>query len=184
MRTRTVAAITLMLALATAGCARGGTDDPAVASAPGAGGNAAAASAGPGADDPDAQLKFSRCMREQGLSWFPDPSDGKLAIKPPPGTDDKKIQAAQEKCKQFLPNGGEPPKLSAEELEKVRLYAKCMRENGLPNFPDPGPKGELDIDVAKVGSGPDDPSWQKAEASCKQFDGPRQISVRRQDGGR
>jgi hypothetical protein len=153
--------------LGLAGCGGAGAKDPQVASAqtstakPSASASASA--------DPDAMLHFSQCMRAQGITWFPDPVDGKMEVAAPKGTDHTKMDAAQEACKKFLPNGGEPPKMSAEQLEQARNMAKCMRENGIPNFPDPDPNGELAIDASKLGAGPGDPTFDKAEKACAQY---------------
>lgn len=163
-----LATLALMLAV-TAACARNGTNDPQVASAQ-TGGPKASASASPApSDDPDAPLKFSRCMREHGLPWFPDPSGGKLSVVVPKGFDNKKMDAAQEACKQFMPNGGSSGKPSAEDLEMARNMAKCMRANGVPNFPDPDPDGGIAIDGSKVGTGPGDPTFDKAEQACSKY---------------
>jgi hypothetical protein len=163
-----VAALALMLALGSAACARTATEDPQVASAQN-GANPSASPSASASDDPDAPLKFSRCMREHGITWFPDPVAGKMQVAVPKGTDQKKMEAAQEACKKFMPNGGEAPKPSAEDLERVRNMAKCMRENGVPNFPDPAPDGELSIDSSKLGTGPGDPTFDKAEKACSKY---------------
>ncbi|MCW2918394.1 MAG: hypothetical protein JWN52_6462 [Actinomycetia bacterium] len=49
-------------------------------------------------------------------------------------------------------------------------YAKCMRANGLPDFPDPKPGGGI---AFKVGGAldPASPAFKKAESHCKQFMG-------------
>jgi hypothetical protein len=170
MRTRNVAVLALMLALGPAACARTGTNDPQVASAQGGNTTASPSASATPSDDPDAPLKFSRCMREHGLSWFPDPSNGKMSVAIPQGTDMKKVEAAQEACKQYMPNGGNAPKPSAEELQQARDMAKCMRENGIPNFPDPNPDGGMMIDAGKLGTGPGDPTWDKAEKACAKYE--------------
>jgi hypothetical protein len=161
---------TLALTLAVmAACARNGTNDPQVASAQ-TGGPKASASASPTpSDDPDAPLKFSQCMRAHGLPWFPDPSGGKLGVAVPKGFDSKKMDAAQQACKQYMPDGGAAHKPNPEELELARKMAKCMRENGVPNFPDPSPDGGLAIDGNKLGTGPGDPTFDKAEKACSKY---------------
>jgi hypothetical protein len=169
MRTRTVAVLVLTLALTPAACARSGTKDPQVASAQSAKPKASASASATPSDDPDAPLKFAKCMRDHGISWFPDPNNGKTSIMIPKGQDHTKFEAAQEACKQYLPSGGEMRKPSAEELQQARDMAKCMRENGIPNFPDPNPDGGLSIDPKKLGVGPGDPLWKKAEAACSQY---------------
>jgi hypothetical protein len=186
MRTRTVGLVALALALAPAACARTGTNDPQVASAQTAKPKvSASATASANADDPDAPLKFAKCMREHGISWFPDPSNGKTSIMIPKGQDHTKFDAAQEACKQYMPNGGDTHKPTAEELEQSRNMAKCMRANGIPNFPDPNPDGGISIDSNKLGIGPDDPLWKKAEAACTQYmpKGGEQHSEQHSDGG-
>lgn len=169
MRTRTVAVLGLMLALGSAACSRTPTNDPQVASANNGKTTASASPSATASDDPDAPLKFSQCMRAHGITWFPDPTAGKMSVAIPKGTDMKKMEAAQEACKQYAPNGGNAPKPSAEELQRSRDMAKCMRENGVPNFPDPNPDGSIQIDPKKLGTGPDDPSWKKAEEACSKY---------------
>ena len=166
MRTRTVLALSLLLATALAGCARGGTDDPGVASA-GNGTPTASASAQPAGNAP---LKYSQCMREHGMTWFPDPKPGgELGVSMPDGVDKSKMDAAEQACRQWAPNGGNAPKLDAAALEQVRLMAKCMRENGVPNFPDPKPDGQLAISSDQIGGGPGDPTFDKAEKICSKY---------------
>jgi hypothetical protein len=173
MRTRMVAAIVLIFALGSAGCGRGGGNDPAVATAQEGDVQPSASPSASASHDPDAPLKFARCMRENGITWFPDPTaGGKMTVNVPKGFDPKKMDAAQEACKKFMPDGGAPNKPSAEDLEQARQMAKCMRENGLPNFPDPNPDGGMSIDTKKLGTEPGSPAWKKAEAACAQY-GPK-----------
>ena len=170
MRPRTVLAFGLLLALASAGCARG-TDDgngvatavtgvPKVSSSP-------TSTAGP---DAETAIKFSKCMREQGLTWFPDPDPGgRLAISVPQGTDPKKVEAAQTACKKYAPAGPANGKADPQAIEQARQMAKCMRANGVPNFPDPDPDGGISIDGSKLGTGPGDPTFDKAQTACSKY---------------
>jgi hypothetical protein len=159
----------LVLLLMLAGCAAK-TGGAGVATADGKP-SAAASSAPAAVDDKDAALKFSQCMREQGLTWFPDPQPGNggLRIQIPPGQDKTKVDAAMAACKKFMPNGGEPPKLDAEALAQMRQFSKCMRENGVPNFPDPSANGQLMLDSRKVGMGPGDPGFDAASKTCAKY---------------
>jgi hypothetical protein len=47
--------------------------------------------------------------------------------------------------------------------------AKCMRENGVPDFPDPGPNGEMNLDGSKLDIGPGNPAFDKAEKACEKY---------------
>jgi hypothetical protein len=54
-------------------------------------------------------------------------------------------------------SGGSAPAASsspgAADPDQARKYAACMRENGLPNFPDPGPDGRFDLDQFRGAGG-------------------------------
>ena len=120
----------------------------------------------------DRALKFAQCMREQGMSWFPDPEPGSRGFKMiiPKNVDKTKVDAAMAACKEFSPEGRSGVKLSPEDLERARQMAKCMRENGVPNFPDPGSDGRIKVDGRKLGlTGPDDPAFKAAEEACREF---------------
>lgn len=61
----------------------------------------------------EAMRKFAKCMRENGVEKFPDPSDdgGGIQIGPDSGFDprDPKFQEAQKKCEQILPRPSDGP---------------------------------------------------------------------------
>ena len=167
MLTRRFLAVGLLLTAVAAGCGKSPAGDQ-VASAggtPTASSNAAAA-----ARDEDAPLKFSQCMREQGMTWFPDPKpDGGLQVKVPKGTERAKVDAAMEACKEWAPDGGERGPADPQMLEQARKMAQCMRDNGVPNFPDPDPDGSLRLDGNKIGTGPGEPTFDKADEACSKF---------------
>src|SRR5690349_7128284 len=95
MRTRTVAAFALLLALGPAGCARAEDDGGRVATARTGGATPGASPSASASRDPDAPLKFARCMRAHGLTWFPDPKpNGATRLRTPKGMDPKKMEAA------------------------------------------------------------------------------------------
>ncbi|MFC7248110.1 hypothetical protein ACFQO7_37105 [Catellatospora aurea] len=99
----------------------------------------------------DAQRAWVDCMRKQGHN-IPDP-DAKgyvdigsyLAAAKMPKTDPG-LRSAQEACADL--HATVPPELedreplTPQQLEHRRQYAKCMRANGMPTWPDPGPDGE------------------------------------------
>lgn len=170
MRTGRIAALGLLLTLAAAGCAGDDDNGTKVASArTGATATASTAPSAAAAADEDAALKFAQCMRANGMTWFPDPQPGgRMMIKTPKGLDPAKFEAAQQACKQYAPNGGERPAPDSEMLEQARQMAKCMRANGVPDFPDPQPDGSMRLDARELGSGPGDPAFDKAEQKCSQ----------------
>jgi len=145
------AGITLSLFLASCGEA----DEPAVATAA-TGGPAASASAAGGvvAAYVAMRRKWAACMREQGFDW-PDPdAKGQFTISADTNRKwkaDPRVGAAHEACKQFqteVPAELEPElePLTPEQIGWARDYAKCMRENGMPDWPDPDVNGRMPQD--------------------------------------
>jgi hypothetical protein len=160
-------ALLLVLLLSLAGCAADqGGDGVATAGGTPSGG----ASSAP-ADDSGDGLKFAQCMRENGMTWYKDPAPDEkgIRISVPKGQDKAKVDAAMKACKKYLPDGGAPPKMDAATAELMRQMSKCMRENGVPNFPDPGPDGGIQVDSDKLGMSPGDPAFNAAEKACARF---------------
>lgn len=164
-------AVPLALALGLVSCGGEPDGNDGIATA----GNGAAAKPSTSAslvptDSADRRLEFARCMRDNGVE-IPDPGPddgGGLRLRLNRDIDPAKVEAAMEKCRRFLPNGGEPPNLSPEQQEKLREYARCMRDNGVTGFPDPAADGgfRLNRDTLKIN--PDDPAFKAAEEKCRQ----------------
>jgi hypothetical protein len=173
-----MAAIT---ALAIAGCGSEKNKGDGVATAGGTP-TATSTNADAGAKEGDQagqMRKFAQCMRDHGVN-MPDPeidSEGRVGIQfgggdaPDTPENREKFEAAQKECQQYLPNGGEPPKLDPADVEKLRQFSKCMRENGVPDFPDPADDGSLRIqfDNRNGGTDPNSQAFKDAQAKCQQY---------------
>ena len=115
-------------------------------------------------------LKFSDCMRSNGITNFPDPtSGGGIQIGSNSGIDPQspQFQAARKACQKYFPG----PNLSKAQIaqhEALALeFAKCMRAKGVPNFPDPqfaANGAEMVRPVAGVD--PNSATYQAAAAKC------------------
>jgi hypothetical protein len=103
-------------------------------------------------------VKFAECMRDNGVSEFPDPdASGQLTIDgvlngsgiDPDGS---AWQTAIAACRDLQPPGftgdGE---VTDEEQEERLEFAQCMRENGVEDFPDPA-KGDPIVDTTRIPS--------------------------------
>ena len=122
-----------VVVLIGAGCSNESAED-------GGGGNTNA--------DYENAVKFSGCMRDNGVSEFPDPdASGGLTIDGvlngsslDPSTPVWK--QAMGACKDLQPPGfmGDE-EVTAEEQEARLEFAQCIRDNGVKDFPDPA-KGE------------------------------------------
>ncbi|MET9514781.1 hypothetical protein [Streptomyces sp. NPDC002994] len=64
--------------------------------------------------------------------------------------------------------GSESETPKATGKEDVLAYAKCMRQNGMPDFPDPQPGGGLGL---PPGTDPNSPDFKKVEDKCKHLMG-------------
>ncbi|MCW6006885.1 hypothetical protein K1W54_20190 [Micromonospora sp. CPCC 205371] len=173
MRIRRALALGLLLALATAtaACGEGSNANDEIATAGGATPSPSSSTGASSGDEKEQMLKHAQCMRENGVPDFPDPEfqeGGGVNITVPQGTDRAKLEAAEAKCKQYLPNGGEPQKMDPERVEQLRKFAQCMRENGLPDFPDPTDEG-LKIEGNNPDMAPDSPKMKAAEEKCRQY---------------
>jgi hypothetical protein len=84
----------------------------------------------------DQAVRYARCLREHGLD-VADPEDGQLPAIEQGTASEQEVDAATQACKQYAPTRDRA--LSGEDAEKLRTVAKCMREHGFENFPDPDP---------------------------------------------
>jgi hypothetical protein len=96
-------------------------------------------------------VKFSECMRANGVSDFPDPNaSGEF---PSYGISVSKTvwMKAVAACKALQPPGTLSAKLTpAQELAALK-FAQCIRENGVPDFPDPV-NGQPLVDTTRIPS--------------------------------
>jgi hypothetical protein len=140
-----VSAALLSVALAVAGC--GGSSSPGVAhlssakSVSRAGPEGGGASPESPAGQQQAGVAYAKCMRASGVPSFPDPNaGGGLSFHAPAGLVNSPLfKAAQAKCVHLLPEGGpgSGPPPSAQTLARFLKIARCMRQHGVLDFPDP-----------------------------------------------
>lgn len=127
--------------------------------------NTAQAETTPAAKDPqDAALAYSRCMREHGVANFPD-ADAEGRIRIPLGSidpDSAVFKEAGDACRHLAPEGWGDAKEGPGDAEVMLKFARCMRENGLPDYPDPDPNSGNRIMLD-----PNAPKAQTALESCK-----------------
>jgi hypothetical protein len=133
--------------------------------------NSAQAEPTPAAEDPgDANLAFSQCMRENGVPTFPDPdSEGRIRIDPPGSInpDSAEFREASDACRHLATAGWGDAPAGPGDQEVMLKFARCMRENGLPDFPDPDPNAGLQIFGPDSKLDPNDPKVKAALESCK-----------------
>ena len=102
-------------------------------------------------------VKFAECMRKNGVSGFPDPSaTGKLTIDAIANgssldTSTPAFTQALSACKKLEPAGFMGSTRSSEQQQAGLKFARCIRHNGVKDFPDPTPNAPL-VDTNRIPS--------------------------------
>lgn len=156
------------IAVLAAGC---GGNSPSSASVSGA----AAKGGGPA----EAAYRFSACMRNHGVSNFPDPKvktspggGGSVAIGINPSISGQPaFKTAQKDCQHILPkpgkDEGDSPAQKHARLQAALAFAQCLRTHGFPNFPDPNANGDLSPDtIRQAGISFHNPALLTAGENC------------------
>src|SRR4029453_1044687 len=85
-------------------------------------------------------LVFTRRMRQDSYD-MPDPqvedSDAALQLPNSKGERARKSRAARKACRRYAPTGGQPQPPSAQDRQQAVAFARCMRQHGITNMPDP-----------------------------------------------
>jgi hypothetical protein len=105
----------------------------------------------------DKALKFAQCVRDNGVSAFPDPNaSGELTIdgianRSSLDTNTAAFKKAIGACRDLQPAGFMGQKRSSQQQQHGLEFAQCMRDNGVKDFPDPTTDGPL-IDTSRIPS--------------------------------
>jgi hypothetical protein len=125
-----------------------------------------------------ARVNLARCYRTQGIN-VPDPTPGaghaagggiqQILNRYPQA----KVQAAQQACRQYLakanPQANASPAGQAEFNQEFVKFAKCMRANGVPNFPDRKQDVEAGFNNGSISLS--SPAFQSALRACQSYAG-------------
>ncbi len=178
--------LALMLTPFVAACGNNGDDDdPGVATLDDSGDSSDEESDGAdntsddGADEGDIEeqmLEFAQCMRDNGVPDFPDPQvndDGGIIMGGPGGDgnmdlDREAVEQAMEECEDLRPQGGGNfSEEDRQEMQDAALeHAQCMRDNGVPDFPDPQfSEGGASINLGDID--PESSVFKEAQEACE-----------------
>ena len=119
---------------------------------------------------PNSALQFAQCMRANGVPNFPDPGPRGYQITPRSGINplSPADKSAFNACEKYLPPSGRPPAVPASIRQQELMFAKCMRANGVPNFPDPDTNGDIQFPVSSPI--PQSSAFQRAQnGPCKKY---------------
>jgi hypothetical protein len=163
------------LALTAAGCG-GASGGPKVAQI---GTTTSSSSSSQSSSSSANPAKFSACMRKNGVTNFPDPDrQGRIRIAGGVrngqrfGLDPNSavFKKAMQACQKYAPQAS--PQQRQKEQQAALAFAKCMREHGVPKFPDPTftPNGGTLMTFGKkAGLDPNSPQFQRARQACQKL---------------
>ena len=125
-------------------------------------------------------LAFAKCMRAHGVPNFPDPkppgqipstrtiqpaSSGGFTANP----NSPAYQTASTDCRSLADASPVTATQGNQVMATQLRFAVCMREHGVPSFPDPTSTGEIGNNGAISGVNQNSPAFQTAEKTCSQF---------------
>lgn len=140
--------------------------------------------------------QVAQCIRDNGLPGFPDPyfDNGQLQLPPVDANVQQQGEAVlQGPCRELwqrleavLPEqqqerrSKDEPRgpMAAEDLDKLKQFTECMRQHGLPTWPDPDDTGEYHLGGAGLPEGlgkgqrPVDATFRDALQACDQYSVP------------
>jgi uncharacterized protein YceK len=151
----------------------------------GCGTTGAHAAASPSPSVGDAQIlaigrQYSQCLRDHGVAGFPDPTmpDGQMGWPiAPDGQEPKQMvqdnPQAEQACRTILDqlpaSAQRGQAVTAADLQKLRQFAQCLRQNGIPDWPDPKSDGSFRLVGTPLAAEGKSPRIVAAMQACQQY---------------
>ena len=119
--------------------------------------------------------KYPACMRDHGVTNFPDPqvNGNHLTLQITPSiTASPAFKSAQKACAYLLPAGagqtnGLSPAQQKARTEGLLAFAACVRKHGFQSFPDPTSQGQLTLEmIRQAGINLQQPAVLQAGDAC------------------
>jgi hypothetical protein len=105
---------------------------------------------------------YSSCMRAHGVPDFPDPdANGRITITGKVASS-ANLDSANSACAALRPAGTTSG--GGGSSSQLLKFSQCMRQNGVPNFPDPNSSGGI---MVGGGLNPNSPEFQAAMTKCQ-----------------
>jgi hypothetical protein len=140
-------AMVTLTSLISAGCGSGAPSETGTTSSTS---TTASTGTNKSATGQDKAVKFAECIRSNGVSDFPDP-DAKGEFNYGVSVSPAVWQKAVNTCKDLQPPGSLSAKRSPKQQTASLRFARCIRANGVKDFPDPA-NGEPVIDTTHIPS--------------------------------
>jgi hypothetical protein len=120
------------------------------------------------ASQPDSStIAIVRCYRAHGDPSFPDPvydpSDGRWHFGISPGSAPASTRQA---CQHLFPSVNSSPPVPQAQFEQLVRLAECIRQHGVPTWPDPSPDGAFGLPPSLLTK---TPAYVRAAAACQRL---------------
>ncbi len=129
--------------------------------------HASSARTGPGASPDGQTAAIVACYRAHGDPGFPDPvydpSDGRWHFAISPGTAPVSTQRA---CRHLFPSGNASPPVPQAQFRQLVRLAQCIRQHGVPTWPDPNPQGQFPLPPPLLQK---TPAGERAQSDCQRY---------------
>jgi hypothetical protein len=117
---------------------------------------------------PDANTAaIVQCYRAHGDPSFPDPvydpGDGRWHFGTSPAS---APQSTQQACQHLFPATSPSPPVPQAQFRKLVQLAGCIRQHGVPSWPDPNPQGEFPLPQALMQKSP---AERHARTACQRY---------------
>lgn len=98
-----------------------------------------------GAQTQQAMIRFTGCMRTNGVPGFQDQVGAIKSELAPGAQPSPAFLAAYRICQNLMPGGAPSDSARHSPAQKAGAlaFARCLRSHGFPNFPDPNANGQL-----------------------------------------
>jgi len=150
----------IAVALLVAACG-GATTTTSTSGTDAAAGNGGSGGGPPKNFLPDA-YKYSACMRNHGVSDFPDPvvthsgngTQVSIHVSAADGTSPQ-FKTAQQDCRSILPAPSNADLAAQAQQQRIHgqdllAFARCLRNRGINGFPDPNAQGDLNLQMIQA----------------------------------
>ncbi len=158
----TAAIISLALLVAACGGATTTTSTTGGTAANGGSGGSGGSGGGPPKNFVPDAYKYSACMRDHGVSDFPDPvvshsgngTQVSIHVSQADGTSPQ-FKTAQQACRGILPAPSKADLAAQAQQQRIHgqellAFARCLRGRGINGFPDPNAQGDLSVQMIQA----------------------------------
>ena len=74
--------------------------------------------------------------------------------------------STQQACQHLFPSGNASPPVPQAQFRQLVRLAQCIRQHGVPNWPDPDPQGQFPLPPPLLQK---TPAGERAQSDCQRY---------------